>query len=94
MPENKKPDWVIKDRVRFFKAADEIVRLINDENAFVEWASEGIPDGASDDELKEIAEDDGSSNDISALFVSLIRAYGKGHSAFCGALDGKIKKAD
>lgn len=94
MPENKKPDYIIKERIRFFKAADEIVRLINDEGATMTWLAEGIPDGSADDEatLRDIAEDDEESNEISLLFCRLVAEYGIGDCAFCGRLSGTTEK--
>jgi hypothetical protein len=94
MPDNKKPDYIVEERVRFFKAADEIIRLINDENATMTWLAGGIPDGSADDEaaLRDIAEDDEGSNEISSLFCRLVVRYGIGNCAFCGHLAGAAKK--
>ena len=71
---------------------DNIVRHINDENAYSEWSAVGVPDGASVEEVEEIAKDKDSANDIAKAFATLIVAYGHGKCAFVGRLDGYTKK--
>lgn len=54
---------------------DEYIRSINDEDAYEEWAMLGVPDGADEEELMEIAEDSASFADIAKVFGNIVKAY-------------------
>lgn len=71
---------MVKDRVRLLRTMDQIMRneTLSDEGyAFNRWITEGIPDGADDDLLQEIAEDDDMWAGMCELFGELIRICGR-----------------
>lgn len=65
----------IKERFEALKSMNTIIQSMNDENAYSSWIWL-IPDGADDDELRDIAEnDDEIFNEACELFAKLIRKY-------------------
>lgn len=65
-------------RANLLGGMDAYVReVVNDEDCFMEWLEIGVPDGADEDMLMEIAEDEEEFNRISAYFGSLIGAFAK-----------------
>lgn len=65
----------IKERFEALKSMNTIIQSMNDENAYSNWIWL-IPDGADDDELRDIAEnDDEIFNEACELFAKLIRKY-------------------
>lgn len=56
---------------------DEYIRSINDESVYNTWAMVGVPDGADEDELMEIAEDSVNFAEICGVFGRLVEIYVK-----------------
>ena len=67
----------VQERFDVLKGMDTIIKSMNDESAYSAWIWI-IPDGADDDELQEIAEeDDETFLDACKLFAELIKRYMK-----------------
>ena len=67
----------VQERFEALKSMNTIIKSMNDESAYSEWIYL-IPDGADDDELQEIAEeDDETFKDACDLFAELIKGYVK-----------------
>ena len=65
------------ERFEALKSMNTIIKSMNDESAYSAWIWI-IPDGADDDELQEIAEeDDETFVDACDLFAKLVRKYMK-----------------
>lgn len=65
----------VQERFEALKSMNTIIQSMNDENAYSNWIWL-IPDGADDDELRDIAEnDDEIFNEACELFAKLIRKY-------------------
>lgn len=65
-------------RANLLGGMDAYVREhLDDEDYLMEWLEMGVPDGADEEELMEIAEDEEEFNRISAYFGSLIGAFAK-----------------
>ena len=65
-------------RANLLGGMDAYVReVVDDEDYFMEWLMLGVPDGANEEELMEIAGDEEEFNRISAYFGSLIGAFAK-----------------
>lgn len=65
-------------RANLLGGMDAYVReVVDDEDYFMEWLEMGVPDGADEDTLMEIARDEEEFNRISAYFGSLIGAFAK-----------------
>lgn len=53
----------INERIKMIRAMDMIARSVNNENAFMYWLENGVPDGditedTTDEELKYLCDDD------------------------------------
>ena len=67
----------VQERFEALKSMNTIIKSMNDESAYSAWIWI-IPDGADDDELQEIAEeDDETFKDACDLFAELIKGYVK-----------------
>lgn len=65
-------------RANLLGGMDAYVRgHLDDENYLEAWLELGVPDGADEEELMEIAGDEKEFNRISAYFGSLIGAFAK-----------------
>ena len=65
------------ERFEALKSMNTIIKSMNDESAYSAWIWI-IPDGADDDELQEIAEeDDETFGDACDLFAKLVKRYMK-----------------
>ena len=65
------------ERFEALKSMNTIIKRMNDESAYSAWIWL-IPDGAADDELQEIAEEnDKTFKDACDLFAELIKGYVK-----------------
>ena len=65
------------EKFETLKSMNIIIKNMNDESAYAAWVYI-IPDGADDDELMEIAEeDDESFKDACKLFAKLVKKYMK-----------------
>lgn len=65
-------------RANLLGGMDAYVREhLDDEDYLMEWLEMGVPDGADEEELMEIAGDEEEFNRISAYFGSLIGAFAK-----------------
>ena len=70
-------------RANLLGGMDAYVReVVDDEDYFMEWLMLGVPDGADEDELMEIAGDEDDFNRIARVFSDLIinfaNEYGTG----------------
>lgn len=61
-------------RAKILKNTDKTIRYVNDEENGVmdTWLEEGIPDGYTDDDFMEYAEDEEMFNECCVLFSDLI----------------------
>ena len=76
----------VQERFEALKSMNTIIKSMNDESAYNAWIYI-IPDGADDDELMEIAEEDEESfEDACKLFAELVRKYMK----YGLYIDGKV----
>ena len=76
----------VQERFETLKSMNTIIKSMNDESAYSAWIWL-IPDGAADDELQEIAEeDDEIFVDACKLFAKLVRKYMK----YGLYIDGKV----
>lgn len=67
----------VQERFETLKSMNTIIKSMNDEGAYTAWIYI-IPDGADDDELMEIAEEDETSfADACKLFAKLVKKYMK-----------------
>nr|DAO66687.1 MAG TPA: hypothetical protein [Caudoviricetes sp.] len=66
----------MKDRVRVLKAMHTLMLAMNDEGAYLSWISL-VPDGVTDDEFEEIADNEQYFGDCVNLFRKLWRQYNK-----------------
>lgn len=67
----------VQERFETLKSMNTIIKSMNDESAYNTWIYL-IPDGADDDELMEIAEEDEDIfKDACDLFAELIKRYMK-----------------
>ena len=65
------------EKFEALRSMNTIIKSMNDESAYNAWIYI-IPDGADDDELQEIAEEDEDSfKDACNLFAKLVRKYMK-----------------
>lgn len=65
------------EKFETLRSMNTIIKSMNDESAYDAWIYI-IPDGADDDELQEIAEeDDESFKDACKLFTKLVKKYMK-----------------
>ena len=65
------------EKFETLRSMNTIIKSMNDESAYTAWIHI-IPDGADDDELMEIAEEDEDSfKDACNLFAKLVRKYMK-----------------
>lgn len=62
------------ERFQIAKAMHEIIRCMNNENAYMEWIYT-VPDEASDEDLMDIAKDDELFADACSAFKSIFTEY-------------------
>lgn len=68
---------VIDSRVEVLKAMDNAIRSMNDEEVFDLWLSEGIPDAASEEDYKSIAEVHSDYIYVVNIFRACVKDYAK-----------------
>lgn len=74
---------IVELRAKFLKQMDDYVRdSIGDETITDYWLSMGLPDGADDDEIREIAEDDEE-------WVEMVEAF-----AYCLRMEEEFEEGD
>ena len=66
------PRYVIEHNFRQLKLMGELMYSCNNEDYLTEWFLYYYPDGASDDELMEIAADPESFGEISVAFLGIM----------------------
>ena len=64
-----------KSNIERLKAMHQLIRNIDNENAYMEWIVEGIPDEPSEDDFDFIASDEEEYNDCVNLFKEIIEEY-------------------
>ena len=62
-------------RMNILGGMNELVAELGDEEVLENWITFGVPDAATEDELKEIAEDDDCFIDICKYFIKLLKKY-------------------
>ena len=62
-------------RMNILGGMNELVAELRDEEVLENWITFGVPDAATEDELKEIAEDDDCFIDICKYFIKLFKKY-------------------
>ena len=65
----------MKQRLKNLKRMHKIMTHMNNEEAYLAWITY-VPDEASDDDLKDIAEDVDDYDEVVTLFIKLISVYG------------------
>jgi len=66
----------MQERYEITKAMHTIVRLMNNEDAYMQWILI-VPDEASDEDLWDVAEDDELFADACGAFKSIMKHFGK-----------------
>ena len=66
----------MRERYEIMKAMHTLIRAMNDEGAYCSWIYT-VPDGATDDDLWDIAEDDELFAEACTAFKSAMKDYGK-----------------
>lgn len=64
----------MRERYEIMKAMNTLVMAMNNEDAYMEWILT-VPDQATDDDLMDIAKDDGLFADACAAFKSAMHDY-------------------
>ena len=64
----------MNERYQIVKGMHEIIRCMNNEEAYMDWIYT-VPDGASDENLRDIAEDDTLFAETYKAFKSIFTAY-------------------
>lgn len=54
---------------------NELVKEIGDEDILMNWITYGIPDGVTEDDLAEIADDDECFADVCEYFAKVVKKY-------------------
>lgn len=68
-------DKIEKQRYDLIKAMHLIVSSINDETAYLNWINT-VPDGLTDEDCIDIAEDNELYDDVCAAFMRIVKGYG------------------
>lgn len=66
----------LTERAEHMKAMHSIIQTMNNEDAYMEWIYL-VPDGATEEDFIDIADDDDMFDEACRLFCTLIRRYGK-----------------
>ena len=69
-------DKMRKSRIDDLKAMDRLMRSMNNEEAFMDWIVI-FPDGASEEDYADIAEDEGQFEECVLEFLSVMKRYMK-----------------
>ena len=64
------------DRIKMLESMHYLISSLNDENAYYNAWIYVMPDGATDDDFADIAEDNKLYDEVCALFTRLIKRYG------------------
>lgn len=67
----------VSNNFELLKAMDTVVSCMNNDDATVPWLMCGLPDGADDEEVMEIASDDGAMDEVCACFGRVMRMFSK-----------------
>lgn len=67
-------EQLMRERFEHVKAMHTIINNMNHEDAYMEWVYL-VPDCPSEDDLRDIAEDDGLFQDACNLFRELMKLY-------------------
>lgn len=66
-------ETTIKNRIEQLKAMDDFMHSMNDEELIDSWLTNGVPDEASEDDYRFIAEDDESYMECVRIFQRTVR---------------------
>lgn len=61
-----------KTRETMLLGMNEIVMSLNNEDAIMPWLMGGVPDGADEEEIREMASDDTTFEDCASLFLRIM----------------------
>ena len=75
-------DKALKERFEILKSMNSIIRVMNDEGAYLEWIYT-IPDQADDDELMDCASDSEIFKEACEVFRDIMKHYGKSGFYMC-----------
>ena len=64
-------------RITVLKNCHEIMRHLNNEEAYFEWIVEGVPDCPREEDFESICENDSFYLDCLELFLKIFKAYFK-----------------
>lgn len=67
----------VQRNFELLKAMETVVRSMNNDEAIEPWLMCGVPDGADDDEIMEMAADDDSMEWACASFGRIMRRFSK-----------------
>ena len=68
--------YEMTNRLKALRAMNQLMIMMNDEYAYDEWICV-VPDGATEDDLCDIAWDDESYQSVERLFFYLCKEYGQ-----------------
>lgn len=74
--DNTMPEWKLEHNMRKLKAMHELMCLANDENIYMAWATEGMPDCPSEQDFFEVALEEEECEEMFELFKELIQKKG------------------
>lgn len=66
-------ETTIKNRIEQLKAMDDFMHSVNDEELIDSWLTYGVPDEASEDDYRFIAEDDEGYMECVRIFQRTVR---------------------
>lgn len=74
-PKDVLTPWSMEARMNQLKAMHSLMCNVNDETIYLSWI-QTMPDGATEDDFKDIALDDDLYNECFELFIALIKRDG------------------
>lgn len=88
--ESDKMERVLCERRRLMRSMHDIVMSMSDESGYFKWI-QIVPDGASDEDLNDVAEDDELFNDSIRCFEQIVSQYLRHGLCVCGHAYGYRK---
>ena len=71
-------EQIKESRIANVRRMHDLVCRLNNEGAYMWWASEGVPDCPQDpDDFEWFAEDDENYEELVTLFLKILKRYGK-----------------
>lgn len=63
------------EKIKILKQLDNCIKDFGDEEAWLEWITIGVPDEATEEQLKEIVEDEEAYEEILNAFIKIKKTY-------------------